>query len=420
MNSRAIEDERVAAQAAARGKPLALAFREPSVRAAMIAIFFFGFSGAATAPYQSVVGIRELGLANGVYAALILLSAAVNVVVSVAVGMLADRLGRTRSLMIATSAFGVVGAALIYLVPSQASFVVSGLVFSPVYGAVNGLLFATVRVATDRLDGDAAGAVNSTVRAALSLSWVLVPGLTALALTGRASMLPAYLISALAALVLLLVIVVMLPREARGAAREIGAAVPDRSALSSILSAGVALRMIALALVCSALHVNGAVLPLIVTGAAEGTVADIGIVVGIVAALEVVFIFVWTRIQRRINSVRALVAGTVLYAIYLALLGLSTAPWHVYALTLLSGFAAAALISIPITYLQDLMRGRPGLGSSLISVNFFMSGGICAAIFAFGTHVTTYGGTSVIGGAAALLGGAMLFALDGRRGAPDV
>jgi len=419
MSTQDIEDRREAVEAATRGSPLALAFREPTVRAAMLAIFFFGFSGAATAPYQSVVAIRELGLSNSLYAVLILASAAVNVVVSVAVGMLADRLGRTRNLIVATSTFGVAGAALIFWFPSQLSFVLAVLLLLPVYGAVNGLLFATVRLAADRLDADAAGAVNSTVRAALSLSWVLVPGLAAIALAGQASMLPAYLIASLAALALLLVVVLLLPPDRpRPSATSDAPPLASRDQLAAILRPAVFLRLAALALVCSALHTNAAVLPLIATGAANGTVADIGIVVGIVAALEVVFIFSWTRIQRRINPVRALAAGTAIYALYLALLGLASAPWHLYALTLISGFGAAALISIPITYLQDLVRGQPGLGSSLISVNLFMSGGVCAAIFAAGTEVTTYGGTAILGGAATLVGAALIFALDGRRGAP--
>jgi MFS transporter, SET family, sugar efflux transporter len=152
---------------------------------------------------------------------------------------------------------------------------------------------------------------------------------------------------------------------------------------------------------------------LIITGAAGGTVTDIGVVVGIVAFLEVVFIFVWARIQLRMHPVTALAAGTALYAVYLALLGYSTVPWHVYALTPLSAFAAAALISIPITYIQDLIADRPGLGSSLISVNLFLSGGLSAILFALGTRFSDYSGTSLLGALAGMAGFALLIYLDG-------
>jgi SET family sugar efflux transporter-like MFS transporter len=100
-------------------------------------------------------------------------------------------------------------------------------------------------------------------------------------------------------------------------------------------------------------------------------------------------------------------------------LGLASAPWHVYALTLLSAFAAAALISIPITYIQDLIADRPGLGSSLISVNLFLSGGLSAILFAIGTRFSDYSGTSMLGALAGMIGLGLMLYLDGRgRGRP--
>jgi predicted MFS family arabinose efflux permease len=106
----------------------------------------------------------------------------------------------------------------------------------------------------------------------------------------------------------------------------------------------------------------------------------------------------------------------VIYIVYLVLLGLASAPWHVYALTLISGVGAAALISIPITYLQDLIAERPGLGSALISVNIFLSAGLSALLFAIGTAVSNYSGTALIGAAAGLLGlGLLLFFERVRR-----
>ena len=188
------------------------------------------------------------------------------------------------------------------------------------------------------------------------------------------------------------------------------------AALGEVISPPVFVRLIAVALISSTLHVNGAILPLIVTGAAHGTVTDIGILVGIVALLEIIFIVVWGRAQRIMSHVVALAIGTVIYIVYLVLLGLASAPWHVYALTLISGVGAAALISIPITYLQDLIAERPGLGSALISVNIFLSAGLSALLFAIGTAVSNYSGTALIGAAAGLLGlGLLLFFERVRR-----
>ncbi|KQV65383.1 MFS transporter [Rhizobium sp. Root1220] len=389
-------------------------FRNPTIRVSMLAIFTFGFAGAATSPYQSVVGIRELGLGNGLYSALIFSAAAVNVIVSVLLGNLADRLGEYRTMMLTVSIFGILGYGAIYVLPTQATFVVSALLLLPIYGSLNSLLFANVRAVTSGMPRNDVATINSGVRAMISLSWVLVPGITGVMLSQSTSMLPAYLFAGLACVVCLVLIAALLPRQT-GTDRAATHHLTYLGALGEVVSPAVFVRVIAIALISSTLHVNGAILPLIVTGEAHGTVADIGILVGIVAFLEVVFIVVWGRVLRVMSAIKALAIGTIIYLVYLVLLAFASAPWHVYALTLISGIGAAALISIPITYLQDLISERPGLGSALISVNIFLSAGLSALLFAIGTGFSSYSGTSLIGALAGLAGLGLLLFFDGSK-----
>lgn len=389
-------------------------FRNPTVRVSMLAIFAFGFAGAATSPYQAVIAIRELGLSNGLYSALIFAAAAVNVTVSILLGNLADRLGEFRRLMLSVAVFGIFGYGAVYVFPAQATFVLSALLLLPIYNALNSLLFANVRATTNGMPRADVATVNSGVRAMISLSWVLVPGFVGILLSRSTSMLPAYLFASLACLVCLCLIAAFLPRQS-GTDNAATHHLSYLAALAEVISPRVFLRVIAVALISSTLHVNGAILPLIVTGPAHGTVGDIGILVGIVALLEVVFIVVWGRAQRIMSNVTALAIGTIIYVVYLLLLGFASAPWHVYALTLVSGVGAAALISIPITYLQDLIAERPGLGSALISVNIFVSAGLSALLFAIGTGVSGYSGTAIIGAAAGLCGLCLLLFFDGDK-----
>lgn len=380
----------------------------------MLAIFAFGFAGAATSPYQSVVGIRELGLSNALYSALIFSAAGVNVIVSILLGNLADRLGQYRTMMLTVAIFGMLGYGAIYAFPARTTFVVSALLMLPIYGALNSLLFANVRQTTTGMQRNEVATVNSGVRAMISLSWVLVPGITGVLLSQSASMLPAYLFAAIACAVCFGLIAAFLPQQS-GTDKAATHHLSYIAALGEVVSPPVLVRVIAVALISSTLHVNGAILPLIITGAAHGTVADVGILVGMVAFLEVVFILVWGRAQRVMSHVTALAIGTVIYVVYLVLLGFASAPWHIYALTLISGIGAAALISIPITYMQDLIVDRPGLGSALISVNIFVSAGLSALLFAVGTGISGYSGTAFIGAAAGLIGLGLLLFFDGFK-----
>ena len=173
-------------------------------------------------------------------------------------------------------------------------------------------------------------------------------------------------------------------------------------------------------LASSVLHVNDAVLPLIVTGRAGGSAADVGIIVGYVALLEVVFIFVWAAVSRRLSMPVSLALSLGLYLVYLLGIGTAHGMAQIHAASVVGGIAAAALITLPIPYLLGLIAGRPGLSASLMAVNQFLGAGIGAAVFAAGTALGGYPAAAALAGAAGLAGGGLILALDGRRRAAMV
>lgn len=393
---------------------LSLLLRHPPIRVSALAIFFFGFTGAATSPYMSLIGIRELGLSDAFYSAITFVAALVNVSASVTAGIAADRLGRFRSSMIAASLFGVAGFGMVYAFPTAPTFVIAALVFLPIFGALNSLIFANIRANAGHMPARELMAVNSAIRAVLSASWVLVPGLVGIALAGAPSMLPAFLLASLACLVCVLLFSFGMGPE--GAS---GSAVPVNHSflrsLGQIVAAPVLVRLLAIALISSMLHINGTILPLIVTGAAGGAPADVGVIVGIVAFLEIIFILFWGWVEARTSTVFAVGVGAAIYCLYLVFLGLADSRVDVYVLTLISGLGAAAIIAVPISYLQNLISDRAGLGSSLIAVNVFVSGGLSSLLFGLGTGISNYSGTALIGALAGACGVGLLWLLDGPR-----
>jgi MFS transporter, SET family, sugar efflux transporter len=182
--------------------------------------------------------------------------------------------------------------------------------------------------------------------------------------------------------------------------------------LRLVLEPGLLLRVLGVALISQMLHINGAVLPLIVTGSAHGQPEDVGFLVGLVAVLEVIFMIFWARATRRLALTHALMICAILYLGYLAGIALASAPWQVYAASLLAGFAAAGMISLPISYLLDLIKDRPGLSASLIAVNMFAGGGLSAGVFALGTGLGGYGTAAVLSGLAGCVGAALLIVLE--------
>lgn len=406
--------------------------RHRVMRASAAAIFLYGFAGAATSPYQSMIAIRELGMSDRGYAALALASSVAYVVMAIGVGMISDRFQSYRRPLIFVSIFGILGYGLVWAFPSVPTFALATLGPLALFHSLNSMLFGNVRAHSARFDAEEARISNALMRIMISLSWVVMPGVVGLLLSGQRSMIAAYLIAALVAACILLTVTFWLEPDVQPVASlpdilpdtqpegdlALSPTVPASAALQDIrliLDPGLLARVLGVALISQMLHINATVLPLIVTGSAQGRAEDVGFLVGLVAVLEVVFMIFWVRASRKIAITHALLICAVLYLGYLAAIAWATATWQVYLASGLAGFAAAGMISLPISYLLDLIRDRPGLSASLIAVNGFAGGGLGACLFALGTTLGGYPAAALLSGIGGTLGALLLILLERRK-----
>ncbi|QWW68682.1 MFS transporter [Rhizobium sp. WYJ-E13] len=376
--------------------------RDSRIRIPTVTLVALAFTYASTVPYQSIIGISELGMSNGAYSALVFFAAVVNVAISLTLGIWSDRLRERRPLVLALSIAGMIGFGSIALVHSPAVFIFSVLFLVPMSNSTYSLLFASVRARTNQLARSEAVAITSTVRALYSGSWAVAPGLVGLALVTSPSMTPAYGVAAVASLICFCLYFFFAP--GNGLVRETLTDQPGFFAsLKRVFALDVFVRVFVMSLLLGLQRLNGMVSPLIIVHKIGGSVVDVGFLSGLTAFLEMPFMMMWGLVQRRFHTVHVLAFGTVLYCLYMVLLGFATAPWQLYALLGLNACGAAAILSLPITYLQDLIADRPGLGSSLISLNTFIGIGVAAGLFALGTAVTDYSGTAFVGAAVGIM-----------------
>ncbi|MGM4908684.1 MFS transporter [Rhizobium sp. 768_B6_N1_8] len=385
--------------------------RDSRIRIPTVTLVALAFTYASTVPYQSIIGISELGMSDGAYSALVFFAAVVNVAISLTLGIWSDRLTERRPLVLALSIAGIIGFGSIAVIHSPAIFIFSVLFLVPMSNSTYSLLFASVRARTNQLARSEAVAITSTVRALYSGSWAVAPGLVGLALVTSPSMRPAYGVAAVASLICFCLYFFFAP--GNGPVRE---TIPNQpgffASLKRVFAPDVFIRVFVMSLLLGLQRLNGMVSPLIVVHSIGGSVVDVGFLSGLTAFLEMPFMMMWGLVQRRFHTVHVLALGTVLYCLYLVLLGFATAPWQLYALLGLNACGAAAILSLPITYLQDLIADRPGLGSSLISLNTFIGIGVAAGVFALGTAVTDYSGTAFVGAAVGIVAIVILLYLE--------
>ncbi|MBB3443289.1 MFS transporter [Rhizobium sp. BK379] len=389
--------------------------RDSRIRIPTVTLVALAFTYASTVPYQSIIGISELGMSDGAYSALVFFAAIVNVSISLTLGIWSDRLTERRPLVLALSIAGMIGFGSIALIHSPAVFIFSVLFLVPMSNSTYSLLFASVRARTNQLVRSEAVAITSTVRALYSGSWAVAPGLVGLALVTSPSMTPAYGVAAVASLICFCLYFFFAP--GNGPVRE---TIPNQpgffASLKRVFAPDVFIRVFVMSLLLGLQRLSGMVSPLIVVHKIGGSVVDVGFLSGLTAFLEMPFMMMWGLVQRRFRTVHVLAFGSALYCLYLVLLGFATAPWQLYALLGLNACGAAAILSLPITYLQDLIADRPGLGSSLISLNTFIGIGVAAGLFALGTAVTDYSGTAFVGAATGIATIVILLYLESGSG----
>jgi predicted MFS family arabinose efflux permease len=356
--------------------------RDPQIRVAAITVFCLGFPMAATIPYHSIIGIDQLGLSTGQFAALMVAMGLFGTLGNVVIGNFSDHARDRKQAVLVSFAVGAVGFGMFALFPSIWTFLVCLLVVMPVSSSAFAQLFATIRVTTQSMEPSEAAAINSVVRAIFAMAWIVVPGLVGayVAISGQVS--DSFGIGALALTGCFLLYWWAGPSNANTDKPTVGRWASLRDAVALIFGANVFRRIVALAMIGAAHPVNMTIMPLVVIGIPGGTTRDVGLLAGLVAAMEIPFMLLGAALVRRWGIVPVILAGGAIYGLYLAGLSSATAVWQIYFLTLLSALGAAAILSLFLSFLQDLLPDRPGLGTSLNSVQQLLARALGAAIMA--------------------------------------
>ena len=157
-----------------------------------------------------------------------------------------------------------------------------------------------------------------------------------------------------------------------GHTRPATAAQPDRAILLGSLG---------VTLITIATGINIVTVPLLITSTLGASFGQLGIYAGLAAAMELPFMVLWGYALRRVGKHTLIVAAALLYALYMVLLSQAGSMSDIFWLQLLNGPATAALVSIPISYMQDATKGRVGLSTSLLDVVRVAAGLGSSAIF---------------------------------------
>lgn len=389
--------------------------RDPLLRMVTVALFLTGVAVSSVMPYASLVAVELLGFSDAAYSVVLTVASAVMVVASVVVGIVTDQRANRRQMLVASFAVATIGYALIFLTRSPVAFVIAHTALLPLGFSVFSQLFALARMAGRARGGEHADQIFAATRATFSLAFVITPPLWSLVLASGVGLIGVYLSAGAAAIVCFALFAFFWPRRPQAQLEDPKSGLRFSAAFRELAKPGLVARIVAVGLITGSNQLYMVVFGLLIVKGIGGATPDVGRFHGAIALLEIPFMLMCGLALKRMSKSGLIAAGGTIYAGFLFLFATMTSMAVTYLLVVPAAIGAAIILSVSISYLQDLLAARPGAGAALMAVSNFVGQMVAAITFAVGTAVTTYAGTAMLGGVLALIGVAALLAMDGWR-----
>lgn len=371
--------------------------------------------GVATInPFQSIIGIERIGFSDAAFALIITSGAAISVAASVIIGIYTDQTGRFREAIIGSIVIGILGGALMFLVPSKLAFIIVHVVLFPAGSTAFTQYFAIASVAANENPDLDRASTTAFVRAGFSASYALTPIFWGFALAKGADVLNAYAVVA-AVNVFAVLIIAQLWRKDMPLKMTAKSGKGFVASLSELADKGLLVR---LALICVISAINGLyniLLGLLILNNLGGAEADVAIFAGVVAFIEIPVMILIVRCLKYVSPSFLIMAGILIYGGFLGVLGFLPSMGFAWWLVVPAGIGAGIILSIPIGYLQNLLADRAGAGSALLSVSHFGGTIFASGVFAFGTTFAGYEKVAVLGAGLAVIASIILYVMDRQK-----
>lgn len=388
--------------------------RDPTLRLIAWALLLMGALNASVYPYQSLVGIERIGLSEPAFALILVAASAVSVSASVLLGILSDQRANRRRIALFTATSGATGVGLMLVAPSPLTFTLChGLLF-PVASSLYGQLFALARLARSD-DGAARDAILSTIRAAMSVSFLAMLVFWTFAFGWGLDVTAVYLSATLAAVALTTLLALKWPKDGTTAWDDRPSGLNFTRAMAEIASPPILIRLLLLGAIASAGNLYMILTSLVFEASPTRDSGTTALYIGLVAGWEVPFMLLLPLVTHRLRRSTLIAGGTLLYVTHLALMPVLTESAWLWLLPLLAGLGGTAILTLPIAYYQDLLAGRPGTAGAMLALQRLVSELLAAFAFAAGSFFGGYTATAFLGAGVAVTGALALLWIDRNR-----
>lgn len=393
---------------------LRVIWASPVLRLLALILGLIGAINASLFPYQSLIAIERIGLSDAGFAAVLLVASVAGVAAALVAGIVSDQRANRRRVALVTAGLAVLGPLLMGLAPSAATLVLCHALLLPISGSLFGQTFALARLAcADR--PEARDGLLAALRSVLSVTFLGTLLLWSLVFGRGLDVMAVYGLATLASGLLVVLIWRDWPRDGASGWHDPPSGLSVAQSLREVVVPRVLGRIAILGAISAAPTLYMVLLALVFAQTPGRGTSATALFVALVAGFEVPFMLLLGRVTPRFGRLRVMAAGAAIYAAFLLLLSPLAATPAVWLLPVLAGMGGAAILTLPIPYLQDLMADRPGTGSSLIAVQKVTADMLCAGAFTLGTALGGYALAALLGAGMAIAGAGVLLLLDQRQ-----
>ncbi|WP_078059889.1 sugar efflux transporter [Gracilibacillus phocaeensis] len=320
-----------------------------------------GTSVSITMPYLSLYGTGVIGMSTGTFGIFMAISSLSGVIANTMIANYSDNGMDRKWLILAAMLSSACGYASYLVFESFLGLLLSVSFFNGLGAAAMPQMFAYAHESASESNSDDKTFAKSTLRSLFSLGFLIGPlfGTLLLAAFDYKGL---FLGTSTIFVLLALLVFIFLPKRKMTMIRK-----PEtkRPTLFSTETKRLFLPFLAFILLFSVNAVNGMNTPLFVIHELNGSHADVGLMVGLCAGLEIPIMLTFGALGKKIANHHIVLIGCVVSMLYFSVLGMATASWQLIAAQVLQATFVAVVMGNGLSYFADFLPDSPGVAATL-------------------------------------------------------
>jgi len=363
------------------------AFRVRSLIPLSLVSASVGLAAALAFPFLSLFLSTEVGASPVALGTFLLVTPLASLVASTLLGRLSDARAVRRTLLIVGAVSGALGYGLYTVLRNYWLLLVVSTTLVAVASSLLPQMFAYARQVLERGGSTKAPLIITGLRTLISLAWVVGPPLAAV-LVAQTGFTGLFTTSAVA-YGLVAVLALRLP--------EVAAAPPVEEDAEPVVPGPeprFLLPALAFVLLQGGISLGVVTLPLFVVQQLGGTTTDVGLIMGLCAALEIPLMLGFGVLSTKVDQRKLVLGGALVALAYHGSMLLVQTTWQVAAAQVFSATVISAVMGIGISYFQSLSPDRPGHATTMFTNSATVATMLAGPLLAVAqvlTYRTAYG-----------------------------